>query len=109
MEPTTVMRLGAQIALVLWCLCEAVVLLASRGRWVPVTGARYAIAGLLCFAGWMFISAISIRTIEMFPRATFVPAFAILQVCTAVLAWIWLVISVRNSFKFTFHRSSNGA
>lgn len=109
MMDTTWIRLGAQIALVAWCMAEALVLLASRGKWTPVTGVRYALVGLACFAGWMFLSALTIRSIQLFPRENLLWVFAALEAGTAAAAWAWLVVSVHNSFSFSFRRSHNGA
>ena len=106
---TTWIRLGAQIALVAWCVVEGLVLLASRGKWTPVTGVRYALVGLACFAGWMFLSALTIRDIEIVPRSSLLWVFALLEAGTAGAAWVWLIVSVKHSFHFVFRRSSNGA
>ena len=105
---TSLIRLLSQIALVGWCVAEGIVLILSRGHATQVSGVRVAIAGLVCFAGWMFLSALSIQDTAIFPRESMLWTFALLEAGTAVSAWGWLVVNIKQSFRLTLRKNANG-
>lgn len=102
-------RLTSQVALTTWAIAEIVMLAYARGHMAPVKGTRWAIAGLMCFAAWMFLSSISIFAVAVIPRADLVVVFAGLEAGAAIGAWGWLVSNVRTRFKISIGAQHNGA
>lgn len=92
-------RLGAQIALTTWAMTEIAILLCTRNRMAVVTGTRWAITGLCCFAAWMFLSSISIHAVALVSRGNLVIVFAALEMGAAVGAWGWLASNAREKFR----------
>jgi len=108
LELTTLIRITSQIALVAWCVAEAMVLIVSRGNKMPVAGVRWALVGLASFALWQTLSSFTIKDSGMMPREQLVAVFAGLELLTAVMAWGWLVASARQSFHFTLRVGKPG-
>jgi hypothetical protein len=100
MEPTSLIRLLSQMALVTWAATEGVLLLLSRGRHTPVVGVRFSLTALVCFGAWMFLSALTIRDTALFPRDQLLWWFALLEAGTATAAWASTVVKVRKTFNF---------
>ena len=101
--PTVAIRLVSQVSLVLWCVAAAGVLSLSHRHRVQLAGMLWAVMGLACFAMWMFLSALTIRAIQLVPRDSLLWLFAGLEAATTVGAWGWLVVYTRHNFHFTFH------
>lgn len=97
-------RLLAQVALTGWAAAEAMKQILTRGRDTPTEGTRFAVAGLLCFGVWMFMSALSIKAVALFPREDTVWAFALLEAVTAIAAWSHLIVNLRHTFRLTHWR-----
>lgn len=95
---TSMLRLIAQVLLVMWCATTAVVVVMSRGKTFHVTGLRWAVLGLSSFGVWMFLSALTIRDTELFPRSSVLWLFALAELGAAAGAWGWLVLHVRRNF-----------
>lgn len=83
-------------------------LVLSRGHAIQTAGVRWSLLGLICFGVWMFLSALTIRDIAVFPRQQALWAFAALEAGTATSAWAWLWVNIRQSFRFSL-RAKNGA
>ena len=96
---SSLFRMAAQIALTTWAITEIVMLLSARGRLAPLTGTRWAIVGLLCFAAWMFLSSVSIAAVAVIDRAGLVTVFAALEAGAAISAWGWLICNVHARFR----------
>lgn len=95
------MRLVAQISLTSWAIAEIAMLAYTHGSLMPVVGHRWGAVALACFAGWMFLSSLTIQNTALFPRSSVVGAFALLEMGTAVGAWGWFWANVRARFKIT--------
>ena len=96
---SAIFRLVAQVALTTWAIAEIAILISARTRLSVVTGVRWAVLGLICFATWMFLSSISIYAVALISRGDLVPVFAFLELGAAVGAWGWLIANVRVRFK----------
>ena len=103
---TSLIRLLSQVALVGWCAAEGIVLILSRGHATQVSGVRVALVGLFCFGAWMFLSAISIKDTQIFPRESLLWTFALLEAGTATAAWGWLILNVKRSFRLSLGGAS---
>ena len=97
---TTAIRLGCQVLLVGWCAATAVVVLLSRGRMMHAAGHSWALLGLASFGLWMFLSALTIKDTELFPRSSVLWLFALVEVGSVVGAWGWLGVYARRNFHF---------
>lgn len=104
---SSLLRLASQIALTTWAIVEIAMILCTRGRLEKVVGARWGIAGLACFAAWMFLSSISIYAVALVPRGDLVAVFAVLELGTAIGAWGWLAANVRARFVLLPNRRIN--
>jgi len=98
MDSATI-RLVAQVALTTWAMVEICMLVCTRGRVTEVTGVRWAVGGLVCFAGWTFLLSLSSAAVNVIPRGDFVWWFAALEVGVAVGAWGWLLANMRARFR----------
>ena len=95
---TSMLRLISQVLLVMWCATAMAVAVLSRGKTFHAAGLRWAVLGLSNFGVWMFLSAITIRDTELFPRGSVLWLFAAVELGTTAGAWGWLVLHVRRNF-----------
>lgn len=101
MVDSTLFRLAPQVALVTWAVAQIAMLLFARNRLSAVAGARWAVAGLGCFALWMLLSSMSIYAVAILPRGEMIAVFAALELGTAIGAWGWLICNVQARFRVT--------
>ena len=80
----SLIRLIAQIALIGWSLAAIMLLLMANGHPSKLVGKSWALAGLVCFAGWLAILSMSIGAGR---RTEFVPVLSLLESGTAAGAW----------------------
>lgn len=96
---SVLLRLVAQVALTTWALTEIAMLLFTRKQSERITGTRWAVFGLICFAAWMFLLSISIFAVAVVPRGNLVNVFVILELGSAIGAWGWLIANARIRFR----------
>ena len=96
---SSLIRLAAQVALTTWAITQMALLVSARGRVAPVTGARWAVLALGCFAAWMFLLSISSVAAGPIARSDLLWPLAVLEAGTAIGAWGWLVATLRARFR----------
>ena len=101
---SVLLRLIAQVALSTWAITEIAMLLFTRKQAERITGTRWAVFGLICFAVWMFLLSISIFAVAVIPRGDLVGVFVVLELGSAIGAWGWLIANARLRFRI----ASNG-
>ena len=99
MDINTIMRLCAHYAAIALLTAMIFALIMARGNRVKIAHVRLAVASLFLFALWLFLLALSIRSIQLFPRDAIVPVLAVLELGGTVLGWAWFALAVRFNFR----------
>ncbi len=104
MDINTIMRLCAHYAAIGLLTAMIFALIMARGNRVKISHVPLAVASMLLFALWLFLLALSIRSVQLFPREAIVPVLATLELGGTVLGWTWFAMAVK--FNFRIKRSS---
>lgn len=93
------MRMLAHLLLIGWATAVALLLFLARGKTVRLLYVWLGIVGLGLFVAWLFGLLLSMRQTGIIARETLVPVLMMLELGAGVLAWAWLLPSVRHSFR----------
>lgn len=93
------LRMLAHLLLLGWATAVAILLFLARGKTVQLLYVGWGITGLCLFAAWLIGLLLSMRQTGFIARETLVPVLMMFELGAGLLAWFWLVPSVRHSFR----------
>jgi hypothetical protein len=100
------LRLVAHVGTVGLLLAAIGTIMVSQGRQLNWRYWRLLCCVLAVYACWFFMLSISLRDMELLKRSEMVWSLGLLEFTGAVGGWVWLVATMRLSFRFTRRHAS---